>query len=122
MTAVEYSVLPRPCKSCPWQVHARASDIPNFSIELAEKLAGTCPDARGMGPDFGATHFACHQSEPGQEFACAGWLASVGHAHPGVRLAIAQGRLDVSRLSSGPDWPQLHATHGEMLEKLKATD
>lgn len=116
-----YKTLGRPCKSCPWQVHARASDIPHFSLELAASLSRTCPDERGMGPDFTASHFACHQSTHGEEFACAGWLATVGHAHPGVRLAIAWGRLSAEALEPGADWPALHASHAEMLDKLRST-
>lgn len=84
----------QPCPSCPWRVHQDARDIPNFSLTLAESLAGTCPDHRGMGPEFGAPLFACHQSPVGRETHCAGWLASVAHAHPGVRLAVTRGRLE----------------------------
>lgn len=39
-------------------------------LELAEGLAGCCPDKRNMGPDFGANMFACHQSKKGAEIAC----------------------------------------------------
>ncbi|WP_430982009.1 DUF6283 family protein [Burkholderia stabilis] len=89
----------KPCASCPWRRAAGAEDIPNFDLDLAEKLADTCPDHRGMGPDFGASMFACHQSRQGEEFACAGWLAKVGHRHPAVRLAVTSGRLDPTALA-----------------------
>jgi hypothetical protein len=98
-----------------------AGDIPNFDLELAERLASTCPDQQGMGPDFGASMFACHQSNVGAEFACAGWLATVGDCHPGVRLAVMTGRLDSGALSPGADWPALHANYPEVLEKLRAS-
>jgi len=98
-----------------------AQDIPHFSLALAEQLAATCPDHRGHGPDFGAPMFACHQSKIGAEVHCAGWLASVGHAHPSVRLSVMRGRLDAERLAPGPDWPQLHDNYGEVLEKLRST-
>lgn len=111
--------LDTPCASCPWRVDATAADIPNFSIRLAEKLAATCPDRRGMGPDFGAPIFACHQSKVGDEFACAGWLATVGHCHPNVRYAVSLGRLDASALAPGEDWPALHKTYHQMLAKLR---
>ncbi|NIF40102.1 hypothetical protein F3J14_04140 [Burkholderia sp. Tr-862] len=65
--------------------------------------------------------FACHQSKPNEEFACAGWLATVGHRHPSVRLAIASKRLDTSALQPGPDWPELHENYQEVLNKLRAT-
>jgi hypothetical protein len=111
----------KPCASCPWRRAATAEDIPNFDLDLAEKLADTCPDHRGMGPDFGASMFACHQSRPGEEFACAGWLAKVGHSHPAVRLAVVFGRLDPAALEPGADWPELHDDYQEVLDKLRAT-
>jgi hypothetical protein len=114
-----YKVLPTPCKSCPWQVNATATDIPRFQLQLAESLATTCPDERGFGPDVFAPQFACHQSREGDEFACAGWLAVVGHRHPAVRLAVAQGRLSVEALEPQKDWPELHGSYFEMMEKLR---
>ncbi|KVN83440.1 hypothetical protein WJ68_16130 [Burkholderia ubonensis] len=111
----------RPCPSCPWRVDQGARDIPNFDLPLAEGLAATSPDARGMGPDFGAPMFACHQSKIGSEIPCAGWLAKVGHRHPGVRLAVMQGKLDPETLVPGADWPELHDNYIEVLDKLRAT-
>ncbi len=111
----------RPCPSCPWRVDQTAAAIPNFSLELAEGLAATCPDERGMGPEFGAAQFACHQSRDGAEVVCAGWLAVAGHAHPGVRLDVLRGTVDHAALSPGEDWPELHQSFGEVIEKLRAT-
>lgn len=113
--------LPRPCASCPWQKSAVADDIPTFDLALAESLAKCSPDARGIGPDFGAPLFACHQSTCGEEFACAGWLAVVGARHPGVRYAVYQERLDPRALEPGADWPALHENYPEVLAKLRAT-
>lgn len=111
----------KPCASCSWRLAAGAADIPNFKLELAEKLAGTCPDHRGMGPDVEASIFAYHQSRRGEEFACAGWLAKVGHRHPAVRLALISGRLDPATLEPGVDWPELCDNYWEVLDKLRAT-
>jgi hypothetical protein len=43
---------------------------------------------------------ACHYSKPGEEFACAGWLANqLGSGNNiGVRLAVAQGHLPVPEI------------------------
>ncbi|WP_369796867.1 DUF6283 family protein [Cupriavidus sp. WS] len=111
---------PKPCSSCPWRCSSEASDIPGFDLQLAEDLAATCPDHRGMGPDGGASFFACHQSKEGAELACAGWLAQVGHRHPGVRMAILSGRLDPKALVADPGWPELHDNYQQVLEKLRA--
>jgi hypothetical protein len=113
--------LDTPCLSCPWRRDATADDIPNFDMALAEGLADTCPNHRNMGPDFGASIFACHQSKVGGEFACAGWLATVGHRHPAVRLAILSGRLDAAALETGQGWPDLHENYPEVLQKLRTT-
>lgn len=122
MSSCTLTTLAKPCPSCPWRVDKDASDIPNFDLDLAENLAATCPDKRGMGPDYGASMFACHQSRDGAEIACAGWMATVGHRHPGVRLAVAMGRLDASALRPRAGWPDLHQNYQQVLEKLRATD
>jgi len=113
--------LRTPCPSCPWRTDQAASDIPRYRTGLAEALAVTSPNERGVGPDLDAPQFACHQSLEGEEFACAGWLATQGHRHPAVRLAVTQGRIPPEALAPGEDWPELHATFGEMLAKLRAS-
>jgi hypothetical protein len=111
----------KPCASCPWRKDGTATDIPNFSMQLAEDLADTCPNEQNIGPELGAKMFACHQSKPGEEFACAGWLAVVGSAHPEVRLSVFRKELDPAALQPGVDWPELHESYPEVLRKLRAT-
>ena len=113
--------LSTPCPSCPWRVDSSADAIPSFSMALAEKLRATCPDERGMGPGFDAAWFACHQSKDGAEIPCAGWLAKVGNAHPRVRMAVIDGRLDPKVLAPGQDWPPLYDTYPQVMEQLHAT-
>lgn len=108
-----------PCSACPWRVDAGACDIPGFDIAKAEGLLSTCPDTRGMGPDFGAPWFACHQSAHGGEIPCAGWLARAGRAHPGVRLAVMEGRVPIEALDVAAGWPTLHETYHDVLAKLR---
>ena len=119
--ACKIKVAGRPCESCPWRKDKDARDIPEFSLELAEKLAATCPDERNMGPDFGASWFACHLSHEGSEMPCAGWLAMVGHAHPQVRMAVSEGRLNPEALHPPSDGPDLHEKYCDVLEKLRQT-
>ncbi|MDR5804917.1 DUF6283 family protein [Caballeronia sp. LZ001] len=113
--------LASPCPSCPWRLDQDAHDIPGFSLEKAENLAATCPDENNVGPSYGAPWFACHQSVEGREIPCAGWLASVGHAHPNVRLAIMEGRLDAQSLDAHRNGPELHQTYSEVLAKLRTS-
>jgi hypothetical protein len=90
------------CKTCPWRKDADPFDIPNgYSVELHEKLRGTIAkpgDVCGMRDD---RHImACHYSEPGKEFACAGWL----HHQLGVgnniwlRLALMNGSMPLPEI------------------------
>lgn len=115
-------VCPQPCPSCPWRRDQTARDIPNFDLELAEGLARLSPDAEGIGPDRHAAFFACHQSKPGAEIICAGWLAMVGEYNLRAVVARHDGRLDPAGFAPGPDWPDLHTNYPEVLEKLRATD
>lgn len=120
-SVTDLAPLDRPCGTCPWRQDMTAADIPHFDLALAESLASTCPDAQGRGPDAGASLFACHTSRIGEEFVCAGWLAMVGRANVRVRLACRAGRIDPEQLSPRPDWPALHESYSDVLDKLRAT-
>ncbi len=109
----------RPCRACPWRVDSHPRDIPSFDHDKAEGLVGTCPDEQGFGPEYGTPMFACHESPDGKEKACAGWLATVGAHHPGVRAAVLFGHLDESRLAPGEDWPALHPSFAEVIGALR---
>lgn len=111
----------KPCPGCPWRTDTDASDIPDFSLELAENLAQTCPRSNSDGPQITDSMFACHQSVDGQEFACAGWLATVGHRHPRVRLAVSLKELSPHSLAPKEDWPELHNDFAEVIAKLRDT-
>lgn len=113
--------LRKPCQSCPWRVDQTAQDIPNFDMILAEKLSSCSPDDNDYGPEYTAQLFACHQSRLGEEFPCAGWLATVGHRHPMVRFSVSLGRIPAEALKPGEDWPDLHPTYQEVLAKLRAS-
>lgn len=84
---------------------------------MAEGLARTCVP----GSDLTTPRFACHQSRDGEEFDCAGWLAVYGHRHVGVRFAVMTGRLPMEALEPDADWPELHASFSEVIEKLRVT-
>lgn len=105
----------QPCLSCPWRVDQDAQDIPNFSLDLAERLERTCHQ------DFGAPVFACHQSRKGKEFPCAGWLAVYGANSIAVRMMVIGGRIQPDALQPGEDWPELHTDFEEVIEKLRET-
>lgn len=74
-----------------------------------------------MGPSYLDPIFACHQSRLNEEFACAGWLAKVGHAHPRIRYLVSTGKLPAEALKPGPEWPVLHSNYQDVLDKLRET-
>jgi len=79
-------------------------------------LARTCEH------EFGAPIFSCHQSRDGEEFPCAGWLAVYGHRSIAVRIMVMRGDVAVEALTPDNDWPELHQSFDEVIEKLRATD
>lgn len=69
----------RQCKACPWKVSTVPErDIPNgYCARKHAALRGTIADPgslRGLGG--GLRMMACHESSPGKERACVGWLAN----------------------------------------------
>jgi hypothetical protein len=110
------SCVRQPCASCPWRLDQHADAIPNFSLDLAEGLVRTTSD------ELGAPIFACHQSRNGEEIVCAGWLARYGADSIAIRLQLMDGRCHPSALSPGDDWPELHETFREVIEKLRTDE
>ncbi|MGH9067753.1 MAG: DUF6283 family protein [Acidimicrobiales bacterium] len=101
----------RPCSDCPWR---RDAPLGHFPPERYAALRATT-GAPGTEAPIGAPMFACHQTIEGREAACAGWLATAGYWHIGVRLAVAGGRLPVLALVPQEDWPELYSSYEEMV-------
>ena len=102
-----------PCRTCPWRVDQHADEIPGFRLELAEELVNTTSD------QFGAPMFACHQSTDGKQVVCRGWLTRYGQDSIAVRLKLMRQELAPEELEPGENWPQLHGTFTEVIEKLR---
>jgi len=81
----------KPCEQCPW----RCDMTSRFPAEAFRLSADTAYDA--------AFHaFGCHMSPAAKPATCAGFLLSAGALHNiVVRLALAAGRLDIDKVSSG---------------------
>ena len=101
----------RPCVRCPW---SRATPPGEFPLERYEILRDTV-GAPGGEASMCAPLFACHKTPEGREQPCAGWLAAVGREHIGVRIAVAQGRLDPTVLDPKPGWPPLFTDYDELI-------
>lgn len=104
-----------PCRSCPFRLDQTADDIPRFRLELAEALVH-CQDGNLDSPMM-----ACHQSTEGSEVICAGWLATHGWDSLQVRIAMSHDKIHPEALAPGEDWPAMHSSYDEALEKLRRT-
>lgn len=91
-----------PCSECPWK---RSSPIGHFPPERYVALAPTAQQQ--LGPMF-----ACHMSKEGGEIPCAGYLMVAGPTSISVRLALAQGRLDLDSLDAQRE--QVYGSYAEM--------
>ena len=107
------SGLPRrryPCAECPW----RRDTPPGQFTQCRYGALQATSEGPGHEADLSAPMFACHKSPEGSEEACAGWLATVGGEHLGVRLAVITGRLPAEALRPGGGWPVLFESYEEM--------
>ena len=91
------------CDECPWRTDVC---VGNFPPERFVALADT--SKQGFGPLF-----ACHKTADGAEHACVGWLLGDGPENLRVRLALAQGTIDLDSLvARGP----IYESYGDMAE------
>ncbi|WP_350246493.1 DUF6283 family protein [Rhodococcus sp. D-6] len=108
----------RPCVECPWRRDVAAG---KFGRDRFDALAGTA-GGPGCEAGVGAPMFVCHKSREGSDKACAGWLATVGADHLGVRIAVVRGDLDPAALQPGEGWPLLFDSFEEMAAVQAAAD
>lgn len=79
---------------------------------MAEDLIDTTSD------QLGAPIFACHQSRPGQQVVCVGWLWRYGWDSISIRLRLAFGEMRPEELDPDPAI-ELHETFDEVIAKLR---
>lgn len=111
---------PKPCKNCPWKRSSRAGgfDIPNFSLELMKGLAKTTypRDAHEYDRDGFRSIFACHDSKPGKECACAGYVARDGIHNINVRLLAVKSNANLMEITERANEDDLYDNFYEMLD------
>ena len=109
------------CKSCPWRVGVvPETDIPGYSrakhCDLKQTIRTGMESLVASGP---IPVMACHKSQEGREFACAGWLDN--QLGPGnnlaLRMAVMSGRQPVP-VVDGPQHERFQdtITHAEQEE------
>ena len=101
------------CAKCPWKVSVDPYDIPNgYCPTKHADLSDTI--ASGTGSMLGPRRMmACHETPPGEELPCVGWLVQqLGPGNNlGLRLAVMAGRVDARVETVGPQ----HATFEDTL-------
>lgn len=105
------AVARRPCAECPWVKSTPAGQFPAERYEALRNTTGEPGRERFLGESM----FACHKSREDEEFYCAGWLASVGYYHLGVRVLVSRGVIPPEAMEPGADWPALHESYDELL-------
>lgn len=89
------------CVTCPWKVGCDPlRDIPDYRCEMHESLRGTIAvpgDVSVLTDSKPIRIMACHYSEDGNEFPCAGWLHhQLGDGNSiDVRMRVLKGDLPV---------------------------
>lgn len=90
----------RQCAKCPWKVSTDPYDIPDgYCHSKHKKLASTIAEPGSLVGIGGPMRImACHESEPGKEMSCVGWLANqLGEGNNiALRLAVHRGHVDAN--------------------------
>lgn len=105
-----------PCPTCPWRKSSTVggADIEGFEIEKMRNLVNTAPP-KGSDQDGFYSVMACHHSEPGKEYACAGYLAQHGEQNIAVRLMVHMGHVDLLKVQKNCEGIDLYGNFHEML-------
>lgn len=102
----------RPCEECPWRRDTKPGQFPPQRYIDLRSTTG----AAGQEAPMNAPMFACHKSSEDETMPCAGWLASVGYYHLGVRIHLMNGRIPREAMEPEDDWPDLVESYGELEE------
>lgn len=105
-----------PCDECPVRRDNADNPRAKFPAERWDALRATVSDATGLWL-LDTPMFGCHKGmpgAPGEDLACAGWLAAFGHRSVPVRLAVCYDQLDLAALRPGENWPALYEDWDEM--------
>jgi len=84
------------CNKCPWRVDVDPNDIPNgYCVQRHKNLKSTIAEP-GRFDIQGMRMMVCHETPPGKEKVCVGWLANqMGPGNNiGLRLAAMKGLVD----------------------------
>jgi hypothetical protein len=88
------------CVKCPWKVSTNPYEIPNgYCKKKHEALLGTIAGPPEVTDFFGdISAMACHESKPGEENHCIGWLMNQLGDGKNIPLRIAMRDYDLSKV------------------------
>lgn len=89
------------CGGCPWKVDQTGAFPPEAFLHSAETAH-----------DMATEKFACHEAGTEHPITCAGYLLRGADHSLAVRLAVSQGRIDLSKVHDGGH--ALHAGYRSM--------
>lgn len=105
----------RQCAKCPWKKGTAPRDIPGgYSEEQHRGLARTiaAPGVMRAADLRELRMMACHETPPGAELPCVGWLVhQLGRGNNlGLRLAVLMERVDANVETVGPQHERFEDT------------
>ena len=104
----------RQCKKCPWRVDVDPHDIPDGYCEVKHAaLSSTIADPKVLQLGGALRMMACHESKPGKEIPCVGWLAN--QLGPGNNILL---RLQARNDRSLTDWELVGEQHRRFEDTL----
>jgi hypothetical protein len=102
------------CAKCPWKVGVDPHQIPNgYSADKHRALRDTIADPdSGAGLGAPAKLMACHETKPGAELPCVGWLENQLNqgGNLGLRMRVMFGDLDGNVQTVGPQHDHFNDT------------
>jgi hypothetical protein len=107
------------CAKCPWKKSTNPHDIPNgYNVDLHCNLKKTISDG-GLNLGSSMNAFACHESDPGKETYCIGWLMNQLGPGNNIALRLKMMNYDLSEVKTDGDQ---HETFEETLPKGPAAN
>ena len=102
------------CKACPWKVSTDPYDIPDgYDEDLHRSLTSTIAEPESLaGLSRPLRQMACHETMPGRELPCVGWLShQIGEGNNlALRLAVMTGKIDANVKTVGPQHQRFEDT------------
>lgn len=98
----ETSYRKTPCAECPWRLDSKIGAFPAEAYLISANTAF----------DMSLQQFACHMAGTSKPQTCAGFLLQNSANNLSMRIALSQGKIDLSQISAGG--LELYASYRQM--------